>query len=106
MEFLSKLFGQTEKKADYQPYWTFYFSNVNDKLSSIATDLYLINIAPVHGQESVVYVSIKMLNPKENELLLDDPQFQFEARGNVVAKGKGEIRVFLTETSVGTGRTP
>ncbi len=68
MGFLSKLFGQTEKKTDYQPDWAFYFSNVNDKLTSIATDLNLISIAPVNGQESVVYVSIKMLNPKENGL--------------------------------------
>ncbi|MEJ4089353.1 DUF695 domain-containing protein [Galbibacter orientalis] len=68
MGFLSKLFGQTEKKSDYQPDWTFYFSNVNDKLSSIATDLNLINIAPINGQENVVYVSIKMPNPKENGL--------------------------------------
>lgn len=68
MGFLSKLFGQTEKKSDYQPDWTFYFSNVNDKLSSIATDLNLINIAPINGQGNVVYVSIKMPNPKENGL--------------------------------------
>ena len=72
MGFLSKLFGQTEKKSDYQPDWTFYFSNVNDKLSSIATDLNLINIAPINGQENVVYVSIKMPNPKENGLSSDD----------------------------------
>jgi uncharacterized protein (TIGR01619 family) len=68
MGFLSKLFGQTEKKSDYQPDWTFYFSNVNDKLSSIATDLNLINIAPVNGQDNVVYVSIKMPNPREDGL--------------------------------------
>lgn len=68
MGFLSNLFGQTEKKTEYQPDWTFYFSNVNDKLSSIATDLNLITIAPVSGQESVVYVSIKMPNPREDGL--------------------------------------
>jgi len=68
MGFLSKLFGQTEKKSDYQPDWTFYFSNVNDKLSSIATDLNLIKIAPVNGQDNVVYVSIKMPNPREDGL--------------------------------------
>lgn len=68
MGFLSKLFGQTEKKSDYQPDWTFYFSNVNNKLSSIATDLNLINIGPVNGQDNVVYVSIKMPNPREDGL--------------------------------------
>lgn len=68
MGFLSKLFGQSEKKTDYQPDWTFYFSNVDDKLSSIATDLNLISVAPIKGQENVVYVSIKMPNPREDGL--------------------------------------
>ena len=68
MGFLSKLFGQTDKKVDYKPDWAFYFSNVNDKLSSIATDLNLINIAPIHGQANVFYVSIHMPNPRKDGL--------------------------------------
>ena len=68
MGFLSKIFGQSEPKNEYQPDWTFYFSNVNDKLSSIATDLNWLNVAPIKGQENVVYVSIKMTNPKDNGL--------------------------------------
>lgn len=68
MGFFSKILGQTEKKSEYQPDWAFYFSNVNDKLSSIATDLNLMNNAPVNGQENVVYVSIKMPNPREDGL--------------------------------------
>ena len=68
MGFLSKIFGQTEPKAEYQPNWTSYFSNVDDKLSSIATDLNLKTVAPIEGQENVVYISIKMLNPRENGL--------------------------------------
>lgn len=72
MGILSKLFGQTEKKTEYQPDWTFYLSNVNDKLSSIATDLNLISIAPIKGQENVVYVSIKMPNPREDGLSSND----------------------------------
>jgi len=55
-------------KTDYQPDWAFYFSNVDDNLSSIATDLNLINIAPVNGQDNVVYISIKMPNPREDGL--------------------------------------
>lgn len=66
MGFLSKIFGQTEKQNDYQPDWAFYFTNVNDKLSTIGTDLNLINLAPVQGQENVVYISIKMPNPRED----------------------------------------
>lgn len=68
MGFLSKIFGQKEAKTEYQPDWTFYFSNVNDKPASIATDLNLINLAPIKGQENVVYVSIKMPNPREDGL--------------------------------------
>ena len=68
MGFLSGIFGQTGPNKDYQPDWTFYFSNVNDKLSSIATDLNLVTIAPIKGQENVIYVSIKMPNPKDNGL--------------------------------------
>ena len=66
--FLSRIFGQSEPNKDYQPDWTFYFSNVNDKLSSIATDLNLVAIAPVKGQENVIYVSITMPNPQDNGL--------------------------------------
>ena len=68
MEFSSKIFGQSKPKNEYQPNWTFYFSNVDDKLSSIATDLNLTNVAPIKGQENIVYVSIKMPNPKDNGL--------------------------------------
>ena len=68
MGFLSGFFGQTGPIKDYLPDWTIYFSNVNDKLSSIATDLNLVTIAPIKGQENVIYVSIKMPNPKDNGL--------------------------------------
>lgn len=68
MGFLSKIFGQTEEKTEYQPNWISYFSNVDDKLSSMATDLNLTTVAPIEGQENVVYISIKMLNPRENGL--------------------------------------
>ncbi|WP_034058224.1 DUF695 domain-containing protein [Lacinutrix jangbogonensis] len=68
MGFLSKIFGQSEPKNEYQPDWTFYFSNVNDKLSSIATDLNLTIVAPIKEQENVVYISIKMPNQKDNGL--------------------------------------
>ena len=68
MGFLSKVFGQIASKVEYQPNWTFYFSNVNNKLSSIATDLNLVKIAPVKGQETVFYVSIKMNSPRKDGL--------------------------------------
>ena len=54
--------------SDYQPDWTYYLSTVNEKIGSISTDLNLSTIAPMQGQEYVVLVSIKMLNPLENGL--------------------------------------
>ncbi|CAZ98572.1 DUF695 domain-containing protein [Zobellia galactanivorans] len=68
MGSLGNTFGQSAPKNEYQPDWTFYFSNVNDKLSSIATDLNLKSVAPIKGQENVVYVSIEMPNPRDNGL--------------------------------------
>ncbi len=68
MGFLNNIFGQSKNQPDYQPDWAFYFTNVDNNLSTIGTDLNLINNAPKKGQENVVYVSIKMPNPKENGL--------------------------------------
>lgn len=68
MGIFSNIFGQKKIVKEYQPDWTFYFSTVDNNLSSISTDLNLNSIAPIENQENVVYVSIKMLNPKENGL--------------------------------------
>lgn len=72
MGIFSNIFGQKKIVKEYQPDWTFYFSNVDNNLSSISTDLNLNSIAPIKDQENVAYVSIKMLNPKENGLSDND----------------------------------
>lgn len=48
--------------------WEFYFSNVNYKLASLYVDLGLHKIAPVKDKPNVVWVSIKMNNPREDGL--------------------------------------
>ena len=48
--------------------WDFYFSNVNDKLGSLFVDLGLRTIAPMADKPNIVWVSIKMNNPREDGL--------------------------------------
>lgn len=88
MELFDKLFGKTNPEktttttqptVGHQEEWAFYFSNVNDKLGSLFVDLGLHKVAPIADKPNVVWVSIKMNNPKEDGLssqeesgLLDD----------------------------------
>ena len=53
---------------NYQADWAAYFTNVDDQLASIATDLGLRTVAPIAGQDSLVYVSIRMLQPRHDGL--------------------------------------
>lgn len=77
MGLFDKLFGKTNpekptissnKKAGHQEEWEFYFSNVDDKLGSIFVDLGLHKIAPIIDKPNVVWISIKMNNPREDGL--------------------------------------
>ncbi|MCG2612007.1 DUF695 domain-containing protein [Flavobacterium sp. SM15] len=75
MGFFDKLFGKTktEKSASKNNFkhdeeWEFYFSNVNDKLASISLDLGLRKIAPINNKSNLVWVFVKMNNPREDGL--------------------------------------
>ena len=77
MGLFDKLFGKPnlEKptissitKAGHQEEWEFYFSNVDDKLGSIFVDLGLRKIAPILDKPNVVWISIKMNNPRQDGL--------------------------------------
>jgi uncharacterized protein (TIGR01619 family) len=70
MGLFGKLFGNkdTTDTQTHKEDWDFYFTNVDDKLSSIAVDLGLVSVAPIRGQSNVCWVSIKMLNPREDGL--------------------------------------
>lgn len=77
MGLFDKLFGKTNPqqptttsatKAGHQEEWEFYFSNVNDKLGSLFVDLGLYKVAPMADKPNVVWVSIKMNNPREDGL--------------------------------------
>lgn len=77
MGLFDKLFSKTnpekpttafQPKAEHQEEWEFYFSNVNDKLASIMVDLGLRTVAPMTDKPNVVWVSVKMNNPREDGL--------------------------------------
>ncbi len=77
MGLFDKLFGKTNPKkptttsatkSGHQEEWEFYFSNVNDKLGSLFVDLGLRKVAPMIDRPIVVWVSIKMNNPREDGL--------------------------------------
>jgi len=77
MGLFDKLFGKTnsenptttsQPKVEHQEEWEFYFSNVNDKLGSIMVDLGLKTVAPLTDKPNVVWISIKMNNPREDGL--------------------------------------
>jgi uncharacterized protein (TIGR01619 family) len=61
-----------ETKEVHQEEWDFYFSNVDDKPSSIAVDLGLSSVAPIRTQPNVMWVSIKMNNPRPDGLSSSD----------------------------------
>ncbi|HAB52575.1 MAG TPA: DUF695 domain-containing protein [Ignavibacteriales bacterium] len=77
MGLFDKLFGKTNPqqhtttsatKVGHQEEWEFYLSNVNDKLGSLFVDLGLRKVAPMADKPNVVWVSIKMNNPREDGL--------------------------------------
>jgi uncharacterized protein (TIGR01619 family) len=78
MGLLGKLFGnekkqQTKKtlsiKNSHEEKWEIYFTNINDKLGSIIVDLGLYSIAPIKEKPNLVWVTIKMNEPRENGLI-------------------------------------
>jgi len=77
MRLFDKLFGKTKPEkptttshpiVGHQEEWEFYFSNVNDKLGSLFVDLGNRKVAPLADKPNVVWVSIKMNNPREDGL--------------------------------------
>src|SRR5688500_5806071 len=72
MGLFGNLFGKKDKREISQPTykeeWDFYFTNIDNKPGSIALDLGLAAIAPIKEQSNVCWVSIKMLEPREDGL--------------------------------------
>jgi uncharacterized protein (TIGR01619 family) len=56
--------------------WDFYFSNVDDKPGSFYLDMGLIQIAPVDRMPHFFYVSLKMNDPREQDGLSSDREYE------------------------------
>jgi len=121
MGLFGKLFGNKEKEVantvTHKEDWDFYFTNVDNKLSSIAVDLGLINVAPIRGQDYVCWISIKMLSPREDGLssskesvTLGDIEDQFVERmklkhfatfvGRLTSDGNRDLYFYLSDTTL------
>jgi uncharacterized protein (TIGR01619 family) len=59
--------GSTTSNAD-KGEWDFYFTNVDNKFSSIMLNLSLHKLAPKKEQPNLIWVSIKMNQPKQDGL--------------------------------------
>ena len=110
--------GQSNINEEYQADWAFYFSNVDDKYSSISTDLGLVKIAPIQTQPYVVYISIKMNNPREDGLSssdeakilwkiedeinanLDTQDVEFTSVGRLTSNGYRDFYFFASNTII------
>ncbi|AZA47061.1 DUF695 domain-containing protein [Chryseobacterium carnipullorum] len=77
MGLFDKLLGKTNKKQsgmipatkkEHEEEWDFYFSNVNDNLGSLFVDLGVREVAPIKDKPNIVWVSIRMNNPREDGL--------------------------------------
>ncbi|MGV3589545.1 MAG: DUF695 domain-containing protein [Adhaeribacter sp.] len=103
-------------KEQYQEEWDFYFSNVDDIFSSIAVDLGLIKIAPVKTQPNVLWIIIKMNDPRTDglsssgefevlsaieDILVENIKADFEAThvGRLTSNGYRDIYFYVGETT-------
>jgi uncharacterized protein (TIGR01619 family) len=75
MGLFSKILGKTpdmENKTQliekHQEEWDFYLTNVDDKISSIYLDLGLRKIAPIKNQNNVMWITLRLNNPREDGL--------------------------------------
>lgn len=77
MGLFDKLFGKKEKeskpeipddKPSHKEDWDFYFSNVDDIIGSFYVDLGLAKVAPLTDKPNLVWITVKMNNPREDGL--------------------------------------
>ncbi len=66
---------QNDKKIDnnnHEEEWDFYFSNVDDIIGSFYIDLGLSKVAPLIDKPNLIWLSLKMNNPREDGLSSND----------------------------------
>jgi len=70
MGIFNKLFAKEPKNIEKEHIeeWTSYFTNVDNKYSSIALDLGFYKMAPVNSKDHILWISIEMENPRSDGL--------------------------------------
>lgn len=81
MGIFTKLFAKEQQSIvkEHIEDWTSYFSNVDNKYSSIAVDLGFYKIAPITDKDNILWISIKM-EDEIVELLQDIDKSLFVGR--------------------------
>jgi uncharacterized protein (TIGR01619 family) len=121
MGLLGDLFGKKNKKeisdSKYREEWDFYFSNIENKPGSIALDLGLFKVAPIKNRDNVCWISIEMLEPREDGLsstnesiILGELEEQLAGKmkekhsaiyaGRMTSNGKRAICFYLGDTTL------
>jgi uncharacterized protein (TIGR01619 family) len=81
MGLFDKLFGKTNTEqpsttsqinVERQEEWEFYLTNIDNKPGSIYVDLGLSKVAPMTDKPNLVWVSLKLTNPREDGLPSND----------------------------------
>jgi uncharacterized protein (TIGR01619 family) len=81
MGLFDKLFGKKEQEIQseklianlvHEEEWDFYFSNVDDIIGSFYVDLGLAKVAPLNDKPNLIWLSLKMNNPREDGLSSND----------------------------------
>ena len=104
----SKTFGQSQTKLqttisetkadDHKQEWDYYFSNVDNKLSSLFLDLGLYKVAPLEDKSNFVWISIKMNSAGDDGL---SSSGESELLGKIESKLVAKLQSKFHSTYVG-----
>ena len=105
----SKIFGQSQtdfpppisqsKTDNHMPEWDYYFSNVDDKLSSLFVDLGLYKVAPLEDKFNFIWISVKMNNARVDGL---SSSGESELLGTIEEKLVAQIYATFNSTYAGS----
>lgn len=59
---------KAKDSSSHEEEWDFYFSNVDDIIGSFYIDLGLSKVAPLNDKPNLVWISLKMNNPRDDGL--------------------------------------
>ncbi len=111
MGIFNKLFGQSQTKPQpdvsqtkteaHKEEWDFYFSNVDDKLSSVFVDLGLHKNAPIKDKPNIIWISIKMNTEIEDNLVSKiNSKFNSIYVGRLTSDGHRDLYFYVGDTTL------